>query len=341
MDTTINQPFVTVLIPVYNAAMCVEEAILSILSQTYPHFELLLIDDGSTDNSLSIIKSITDNRIVLIALEKNQGLVNALNTGIDKAKGKYILRMDADDIALPNRIEKQVAFMESNEGCILCGTAFESFSEIGRKVVVYPQQDMEIRFRFLYQCPFAHPTVIMRTALLNKYNLRFSANHKDCEDLELWIRMGDYGQLANLPDVLLKYRVHDKSLSQVHSEKRWQQTKEVIINFWNRFDNTIQLEDFETIYNIFYREFKPSKTYLYKASALLEKRGKGKKLSKYFSNSFFTKQISRLGYHLFYNSGEGKFNEVSLYKKKNIPKTGITQLMWLKLIVKKIVKSLV
>src|ERR1017187_7276972 len=124
-----NSPYITVLMPVYNAAPFLREAIDSILNQTFKNFELLIINDGSTDNCEEIILTYKDPRIRYIKNETNIKLISTLNKGIKLSKGKYIVRMDADDISFPDRIEKQVNYMETNPAIALCGTWFSSFGD--------------------------------------------------------------------------------------------------------------------------------------------------------------------------------------------------------------------
>lgn len=205
-------PIITVLMPVYNGEHYLREAIDSILEQTLSDFELLIINDGSTDESEKTILSYDDDRIRYVKNESNLKLIATLNKGLQLSRGKYIARMDADDIAAPTRLAKQLEFMESHPAVGICGTWFESFGSTN-SVVKYPISDSGIRYMALYQCPFCHPTVMLRTELIRNHELEFSHDYPHAEDYEFWLRAGRFTELHNLPEVLLKYRQHEESVS--------------------------------------------------------------------------------------------------------------------------------
>lgn len=208
---------VSVVLPVYNAAKFVSDAVQSILDQTFSDFELILIDDASTDDSYEILKRFHDPRIKLLKNEVNLDLVGTLNRGLAESKGEYIVRMDADDIAMPERIAIQVEYMDKHPQVGVCGSWYEMFdgaTGIGQN----PEGHDEIKARLFFSNVIAHPTVIMRSAMLKdlKYE-RYLA-----EDYELWQRASFLFELHNLPLVLLKYRISKQSYSQVNSPKVWQ-----------------------------------------------------------------------------------------------------------------------
>lgn len=202
------KPLVSVIMSVYNSEKYLSEAIESILNQTYRNFEFIIINDGSTDKSLEIIKNYAqqDSKIFLIS-RGNRGLVASLNEGMKKARGKYIVRMDADDISLSARIEKQVEFMETNPDIVLCGTAAIVFDDkIQKKWKVFEDEKM-IKAELLFSSPFIHPSIIMRKDLILKYNLFYNKKFLHTEDLELWNRISNYGlKMANINEILFKYR---------------------------------------------------------------------------------------------------------------------------------------
>ncbi len=210
-------PLVTVLMPVYNAEKYLAEAIESILGQTFTDFEFLIINDGSTDDSSKIIETYTDSRIRYIENTTNLKLIATLNKGIGLAKGKYIARMDADDICYPQRLQKQVSFMEANTDVGVCGSWFESFGLNSSSESKYPVDDFDIRYTALYQCPFCHPTVILRTSVLIDNGLLYDAGYPHAEDYELWLRLSRVTRLANIPEFLLRYRKHDSNISKLES----------------------------------------------------------------------------------------------------------------------------
>lgn len=208
-----ERPLVTVLMPVYNGERYLREAIDSILKQTYTAFEFLIINDGSTDRSVNIIQSYSDPRIRLVHNEGNLKLITTLNKGLELAQGKYVARMDCDDISLPERIKEQVEFMEKNENIGICGTWVKTLVSGLRLNVRYPTEPEEIKAQMLFRIAIAHPTVMMRASFVKQYKLRYSSTYLHAEDYELWNRCSLLFPLANVPKVLLKYRIHRDGIS--------------------------------------------------------------------------------------------------------------------------------
>ena len=208
-----SQPIVTVLMPVYNAASYLREAIDSILTQTYRDFEFLIINDGSTDETEQIIKSYTDARIVYVKNETNLKLITTLNNGIQLSRGKYIVRMDGDDIALSNRIQKQIDFMESNPTVGLLGSFIRSIGSGNDIEIGYSTSHDEIKFKLLFYTHFPHPTAVIRRDVLISHNLQFEHKYIHCEDFVMWNKIAQVSQLAILPEILVLRRVHDDQIS--------------------------------------------------------------------------------------------------------------------------------
>lgn len=206
------RPLISVLMPVFNAEKYLVEAVDSILHQSYSNFELLIFDDGSTDNSLKIIKSCNDPRIKFFHSAKNIGYVKHLNKGIDIAKGKYIVRMDADDVAYSTRLEEQINFMEKEPSVGVCGTFVEVFGKIAY-IARHPIKHEQMIVNLLYFTPIIHPSVIIRKEVLDHYRIRYKQAFLYAEDTELWYQLSKVTRLANIPKVLLKYRTHDHNVS--------------------------------------------------------------------------------------------------------------------------------
>ena len=209
-------PLVTILLPAYNAQSTIAEAIKSIINQTYRNWELLIINDGSVDETECVVQSFTcvDNRIKYIKNEVNRGLIYTLNRGLELALGSYIARMDADDISVDIRLEKQVFFMEHHPDVVVCGTDYTPFGHRKKfsKLPIY--SNSKSAKLLLAQSPcFAHPTVIMRTKILRDNNIRYDGNYLHAEDYKLWIDLMDCGNFHNLPEKLLKYRVSNSQVT--------------------------------------------------------------------------------------------------------------------------------
>ena len=233
---------ISVILPVYNGEKYLKEAIESILNQTYTNFEFIIIDDGSKDSSLEIIKEYEkeDERIVVVSRE-NKGLIATLNEGIEKAKGKYIARMDQDDISLPNRFEEQLKFLEKNPEIGVCGTWVEVFGE-NRNSTLWkmPIKDEELRPRLLFSVTFAHPSVMMRKGLINQYNLRYNEKYINAEEYKFWLDLSEFTKFGNIPKKLLLYRYHDASISRVadnaKDEQRYQTMKSIFSEILSKLD---------------------------------------------------------------------------------------------------------
>lgn len=206
---------VTVLLPVYNGAADVVQAVDAILAQTFAHFELLIINDGSKDNSADILNGLSDSRIRLIH-QDNLGLAATLNKGMQLAAGKYIARQDQDDLSHPERLEKQLAYMESHPDCILLGTAAQIWvaDTPTERVHQHPADHGTLSFDLLFNNPFVHSSVMLRKeALIAAGGYSTDPQRQPPEDYELWSRLARVGQVANLPERLLVYREVPQSMS--------------------------------------------------------------------------------------------------------------------------------
>jgi glycosyltransferase involved in cell wall biosynthesis len=206
---------ISVVMPVYNARRYVAEAVESILAQTVTAFELILIDDGSTDGSTEILRRYAgrDGRVRLIS-RANTGLVRALNEGVSLARGEFVARMDADDIALPERFAHQLAAFRANPRLAVVGGGFICIDAAGRRLIRLPQptDDASIQQALLRgHCPLGHPTVMMRRDLLLAVGGYDQASYP-AEDLDLWLRLGEVGGIVNVPEVVLRYRIHALSV---------------------------------------------------------------------------------------------------------------------------------
>lgn len=237
-------PKISVLLPVYNAASFIGESIHSILDQTESDFELLIIDDCSTDNSLQIIESFEDPRIILHKKNLNSGYTESLNWGIDQARGKYIARMDADDISLPQRFEKQVFFLEQNQHIAMCGT--DARVEGSSLNFNYPTESKVIEAHLLLGSSLIHPSIMGRTEIFKQY--KYDPIKEPAEDYDLFTRLAASGkQLANLEEALLIYRVHTNQISKVQNLKQIGSAQQSMLRMFKLFEyDRIQYSD-ETV----------------------------------------------------------------------------------------------
>jgi glycosyltransferase involved in cell wall biosynthesis len=211
-----HPPLVSVLMPTYNAERYLSQAIRSILSQTFTDFEFIVVDDGSADQTPTILKIFQsqDTRFEIHYFEKNSGIAAALNKGLSIAQGKYIARMDADDISLPERFSKQVAFMESHPAVGVLGTGATVIDAADRphQSLVFPLSHLLLQWSMCFYSPMIHPSVmIRRELLLSAGGYLPTAAH--AEDYELWGRLSAATQFANLPDRLLLLRKSGSNVS--------------------------------------------------------------------------------------------------------------------------------
>lgn len=231
-------PIISVLMPVYNAKRYLIAALESILNQTFQDFEFLIVDDGSTDGSLAILKqyAAVDHRIHLVS-RPNTGHVVALNEMLAKATGKYIARMDADDIALPERFAKQVAFLEQRPEVVCVGGGYQIIDECDRLLLYHlnmPEQDEENqRFSLMGHTTICHPCAMFRRDVLQQVGY-YNPDLIPAEDLDLWLRLGEVGKLANLNEPILKYRFHSHSISGQQQDLQRQKAREACERAWQR-----------------------------------------------------------------------------------------------------------
>ena len=211
MDKTLNSDiFISVILPVYNCEKYVGESIESILNQTHKNFELIIINDGSTDGSDNKIVQFKDQRIQYLKLQKNEGFVNALNIGIKNSTGKYIFRMDADDICLVTRFEAQIAFLEKNPGIDILGNNAIFFSGKESRVTGSGNlNDAVIKNMLLLFSPFIHPTIVLRNSTIKKKYILYNNILSVSEDYDLFTRGSSQMTFAHSDSIVLKYREHE------------------------------------------------------------------------------------------------------------------------------------
>ena len=265
MDSNVK-PLISVLMPVYNCSKYIYNSTISILNQTFSDFELIIIDDCSTDNTVDILKKFNDERIVLIVKQKNTGITNSLNYALDIAKGKYLARMDGDDISNIDRLKKQYEFMESHPDVVLCGGGYEvikSNYEHGQKGDIFVQKasaatldvltrawirifwgkgDIRIKtfkpyllhgellFDLATHCSFAHPTVMIKSEVLKMNKVKYNPKCEPAEDYEMWTKLSEYGKLANIPDILIKYRRHEYQTTNTRSFEQKEISNKIALN---------------------------------------------------------------------------------------------------------------
>ncbi|HET6244690.1 MAG: glycosyltransferase [Bacteroidetes bacterium] len=212
MSTPFPKADITVLMPVYNAADYLVDAIDSILNQTFINFEFIIINDGSEDASEEIILSYNDERIKYSKNQKNKGIVATLNKGIDLAIGKYIVRMDADDIAISDRIQVQKELMDAFPRVGVSSGYIKLFGN-DNSIWKVPLSNDEIKATLLFDSPICHPASIIRTSVLREHCLHYKTTFPHMEDIDLWYRMKDLTEFANIDKILLYYRYENQNIT--------------------------------------------------------------------------------------------------------------------------------
>ncbi len=208
-------PQVSILLPVFNAEKYLEKTLRSLLGQSFGSFEIVAMDDGSTDGSAEILRRLSDPRIRIEKNPGNLGLIETLNRGISLCRGEFIARMDADDIALPTRIEKQYRYMQQHPQCILVGTGRSAIDESDQPIDSFNKPatgSALIRWKLLTGNFITHPTVMLRKSALPLP--LFEAEYKHAEDYAAWLKLSSCGDMEILPEKLLQYRFHGQSVSQ-------------------------------------------------------------------------------------------------------------------------------
>lgn len=210
---------VTVLMPVFNSELYISEAINSILKQTYQNFEFLIINDGSTDSSDKIIRSFEDSRIKYIDNKINKGIVSTLNQGLEYSTGKYIARMDADDISAPTRLAKQVNFLETNPDYKLCGSQAFAINSSGKQThkLNRPLSHHKIKVFNLFRNAFIHPTIMAHADIMKGFS--YSESNKYAEDYLLFSQITMMYKVINLRERFLYYRIHEESITSQKEEE--------------------------------------------------------------------------------------------------------------------------
>lgn len=217
---------VSIILPAHNAEKHIVDCLNSITQQTYLNWELIIINDGSLDQTAKIIESFLskDTRITCVTNDNNMGLVYCLNLGIKLSKGKYVARMDSDDIMMPDRLELQVNFMETNPQVgVLGGSAIlidEAGNDIGKRV--FPYSDKSIKQNLDRINPLLHPTIIFRKTIFEICYYR--DKYPRAEDYDLWFRLKSYTEFANLQEFIIKYRIHPGQVSLEYLKKMTRDT---------------------------------------------------------------------------------------------------------------------
>ena len=339
-----KKPLVSIIMPVYNGEKYVADSINSILNQTYKNIEFIIINDGSNDKTSSIISSYKDNRIIFIKNDKNNGIVDSLNYGFSIANGNYIARMDSDDISHLKRIEKQVRFMETNIDIDFCGSWGKDIKT--KKYIKTPFSNDEIVATLFFTCPFLHPSMFFRKKIMQKFtntdqtskkninnkniafykcNILYDKNYEFAEDYELWTRLCEKANVANIQESLIFLRFHENNTSLIEKERQRVVVKKIHEKLYLK--NKIvfskeELDCYEDICDFSYKEKinknienKEAENYLLLCENVLLKIK-----SAFLYKKFFLKIIGRYWFLICYQCLKNKFDIFHIYKKSKLTK---------------------
>lgn len=207
-------PLISVILPTFNNADTIIEAALSVLADGAAHLELLVIDDGSTDDTSGRLQKINDKRLRVIGMGQNQGLPKALNVGLDAARGRFIARMDADDISLPGRLDAQVAAFNAEPSLVMCGTSAEIIGDVSASdaaLHAIPGDPEEVRQELWFRTPILHPTVMFDRSRIPEFALHYLETLQVRQDQELFLRLLEFGEARNLEQCFVQYRRHPQA----------------------------------------------------------------------------------------------------------------------------------
>ncbi|MBR4565112.1 MAG: glycosyltransferase family 2 protein [Paludibacteraceae bacterium] len=233
-------PRVTIIMPIYNVGKYLRESIDSILAQTYRDFELLILDDYSTDDSSEIIATYTDLRIRYICNSSNLGLADNLNKGLNLVHSEFVARMDGDDIAEPNWLQRNIEVLDSHPEIGICSSGFQFFGT-RNSLVRYPQSHEDSMVQMLFGCTVIVP--VIRMSFLENYHLRYNKDAFPAEDYDLWSRCYPLTKVYNIQETLFHYRMHESQISTSRREFQIQKTYEVRLRMLNLLNPNVSEED--------------------------------------------------------------------------------------------------
>lgn len=295
----------TVLMPVYNVENYIDEAIESILNQSFQDFSIIVVDDASTDNTLIKLQEYTDTRIRIIESNRNSGLASCLNRGLSRIKSKYVIRMDGDDISNPDRFQVLLDYMEENAWIDVCSSYLEIFdSKILNKpngILKFPENHDDIVSQLMFNCSIGHASGIWRNDTFQKFNIRFDVNLRYSEDYDLWVRHFDKLKFHTLPSVLYRYRKINTSTSKLSSEYgnsiRSRYLQKIGVEYSSAeldIHNMLALNDFKKDDKSYFFEIDKWLTKVRRVNSMVSSESLGKVLELKWYQAFNSKKSTKL-----------------------------------------------
>jgi glycosyltransferase involved in cell wall biosynthesis len=246
-------PTVTVLICAYNGEAFIAEAIESVLTQTFQDFEIIVVDDASTDGTAQAVKRFKDGRIRRLVNEKNLGHAGSLNRGMAEAVGEYVAILDCDDRCFPTRLERQTAFLDDNPEYVLCGSWSRTFGswDLERR---YPTDYEALRASLLFECPIVTPSVMFRREMVRDAGMAFDSSCPLAFDYKFWIEASRHFPIANLEEFLVAYRLHPAQISSRKREKQKSDTRTVAVSLLRELLPEISEAEIDLHLDVFFME---------------------------------------------------------------------------------------
>jgi glycosyltransferase involved in cell wall biosynthesis len=260
---------VSVLLPVYNASHYLKEAVSSILNQTYKNFEFIIINDGSTDGCCDFLNSIDDSRIKLINHAKNKGIIETLNEAIGISEGEFILRMDADDVSYPERIQILLDYMKNNPRVGIAG----SYTNLTGNSLYHTKflNSDEIKARLLFDNVYSHPTMIFRKKVFSENGIYYNKKYIHAEDYGLWMELMHKTEYGIVPIPLLKYGIHQNQISKIHRKKQMEMVGIIHRTVFHKFNFSIHDDELDLHKKIFFKNYENNIHFFKKAENWLMK----------------------------------------------------------------------
>ncbi|MDW3094150.1 MAG: glycosyltransferase family 2 protein [Gammaproteobacteria bacterium] len=330
---------------VFNGSEYLEEAIYSIRNQSFKDFEFIIVDDGSIDNSIEIIQSsaIQDSRIKLIVNSENLGLAASLNKGMRLSAGKYIARMDADDVSASTRLQEQYNYMENHPDTIILGTWMKPIGEVQGENIIWemPVNNEEILANLCFDSVICHPSVMMRGEWIRQNEIEYDETLRATQDYDLWIRLSqEYSaKFENLPSALVSYRVHTNSVSNASSKIQQKIAKSIYNRHLNKLGVNPSEEELNVHQIVATRSFRENAILLEDIGQWLLKLKEANRQLEIYPILEFENLLEKLWYRACYNSTSRGLETVLLFiKYKAIGLKAISLRKWFNLIARSIVK---
>lgn len=309
-----NNPLISVCIAVYNRENFIKAAIESVLEQTYQNFEIIIIDDGSTDNTVSVVNGIQDVRIKLFKNDKNRGVVYTRNRYLDIAQGDYIAILDSDDCWLPNKLEQQITFFNNNLEYGICGTnAIRKYSDSKEDVWKYPSTDVGIRVRLFWGSAMIHSSIILKKSILVENDIKYSVKLKQAEDYDLIRQVMSVSKGYNINETLVIYNVHESQFTSEAKEEQVNESFKVAQRYFFDLGIILTQEQHKAFNKIYTYKFNLCTKELLDLKDIFEKIKKVNDTKNFTSNLLLSNNLKKQWFLACYNSTQNGLKTINIF----------------------------